>query len=71
MKKHIALGISKLCRNNEFATHNINNIYINMERGNIDFVIQKGMNITTVSITLEHAQDIGFINVDKLEMYCK
>lgn len=37
----------------------------------ITVVIEHGIDVDQVTMTIEHAEDIGFLNFDKLKEYCK
>lgn len=50
--------------------YHVNSIFI--EHGSmVNIVIQHGMNVDSVKISMEHAQEIGFINLSALKKYCK
>lgn len=64
-------GVSYLTRAQEYATHNITNIHIDNRGHMVQLTIEKGLNINQVTMSMEHAQNIGFINIDVLKCYCK
>ena len=51
-------------------THNVTNIHIDSSSSMVKVTIQKGLKVYTVSFTMEHAQEIGFINIKALSNYC-
>ena len=52
-------------------THSLQAIHVDNFNGGIELVIQKGNECYTVNLSIEHAQSIGFINLDALKDYCK
>lgn len=53
------------------VTHNVTNIFIDSFSSMVEVTIQKGLNVSTVAFSMEHAQEIGFINIKALKDYCK
>lgn len=51
-------------------THNVTNIFIDRFSSMVEVTIQKGLKVYTVKFTMEHAQEIGFINIKALSNYC-
>lgn len=51
--------------------HSVQSIYIDNFDEVITVIIQKGNQVDSVNITMQHAQEIGFINLDALKNYCK
>lgn len=52
------------------VTHSITAIYIDSFSSMVKVVIEKGLTVYTVKFTMEHAHQIGFINVKALSNYC-
>ena len=52
-------------------THNVTNIYVDSFNSLVNVTIQKGIEVYTVSFSMSHAQEIGFIDIEKLQKYCK
>jgi hypothetical protein len=52
-------------------THRIDGIYIDDFSSMCRFSVWTGLDHTTYHITMEHAQEIGFINIDALKSYCR
>jgi hypothetical protein len=52
------------------VTHSITEIYIDSFSSMVKVVIQQGLKVYTVHFTMEHAHQIGFINVKALSNYC-
>lgn len=52
-------------------THNINTILIDNFGHMVTIIIQKGLKVETVEMTMENAEKIGFINPSALKEYCK
>lgn len=51
-------------------TTNINSINIDNFMQTVSVTTQKGLRVQVVNMSMENAQDIGFINVDALKNYC-
>ena len=51
-------------------THNVTNIFVDSFSSMVRVTIQKGTKVNTVDFTMEHAQEIGFINIKALSNYC-
>lgn len=51
-------------------THNVTNIVIDRFNSMVKVTIEKGLKAYTVDFTMEHAQEIGFINIKALSNYC-
>ena len=52
------------------VTHHVNGIYVNGIDKEVTVFIQHGLRVYQVKMTMEHAEDIGFINVKALSNYC-
>ena len=50
-------------------THNVTNIFVDSFSSMVRVTIQKGRKVNTVDFTMEHAQEIGFINIKALSNY--
>ena len=51
-------------------THRVTSIYIDIFSGMVKVVIEKGLTVYAVEFSMEHAHQIGFINVKALSNYC-
>ncbi len=51
-------------------THNVTNIFIDSFSSMVRVTIEKGLKVYTVNFSMEHAQEIGFINIKALSNYC-
>ena len=51
-------------------THNVTNIVIDSFNSMLKVTIEKGLKVYTINFTMEHAQEIGFINIKALSNYC-
>lgn len=71
MKKTIVWNQLLSSNKLEIPTHKIQNIHINNQFDIVEVIIEKGKDINSVKFSMAHAQKIGFINLDKLENYCK
>ena len=52
-------------------THNVTGIYVDSYNSICTVIIQKGTDVDTIKISMEYAQEIGFININALKPYCK
>ena len=71
MKKVISFGSKLLTGDGRDVTHMVTSINVDSWNHMVTVVIEKGLTVDTVEITMEQAQDIGFINLNALEKYCK
>ena len=55
----------------KYITHNVTNIFIDSFSSLVNVTFQKGAEVYTVSFSMSHAQEIGFIDIKKLQEYCK
>jgi hypothetical protein len=53
------------------VTHNITSIIVDRFDSTVTVVIEKGIEVSQVKLTMEVAQEIGFINVRALKQFCK
>ena len=53
------------------TTHAITFIHIDSVTSMVKVVIEKGIDVDSINMTMEHAEDIGFINFEALKQYCK
>lgn len=51
-------------------THNVTNIFVDSFSSMVKVTIQKGLEVYTVNFSMQHAQEIGFINIKALSNYC-
>jgi hypothetical protein len=70
--KVVKYGEPLINQNGLKVTHHVTNISIDNHSKMATFVIEGGNNtIDVTKISMEFAQSIGFINIDKLLPYCK
>ena len=55
---------------NLFGTHHVTSIRIDFSEM-VHVVIEKGTDVQQHTFSMEHAQEIGFININALLKYCK
>ena len=58
-------------RQDKIVDYSVQNLHIDYFSGVIHVVMQKGNRVDQFDITMEYAQEIGFINFDSLKPYCK
>jgi hypothetical protein len=51
-------------------THNVTNIFVDSFSSMVKVTIEKGLKVYTVDFSMEHAQEIGFINIKALSNFC-
>jgi hypothetical protein len=54
----------------EDATHVVTNIHVDFN-DMITVVMEKGIEVNRIQLSMEHAEQIGFINLSALSSYCK
>lgn len=64
-KKSICWGIDL------FNTHHVTSIQVDYFSSMVHVVIEKGLDVQKHTFSMEHAQEIGFINFNALLKYCK
>jgi hypothetical protein len=52
-------------------THRISNIHIDSFNSEAVIIIEKGLEVSRLKVSIEELQNIGFLNFDKLDKYCK
>jgi hypothetical protein len=50
-------------------THNVTDIFVDSVSSMVKVTIQRGKSVKKIEFTMEHAQEIGFINVKALSNY--
>ena len=55
----------------ERPTHRISNIHIDSFNSEAVIIIEKGIQVSRLKVSIEELQNIGFLDFDKLEKYCK
>ena len=71
MNKVIVYGNKSMNREFKGSTHRVTAINIDNHSETVTFNIEKGTTVDQVRLTMEACQDLGIINVVKLEKYCK
>ena len=55
----------------ENATHHVTGIYVDSHSSIVTVNIEKGTSVDQIKISMEAAQEIGFINIQALSKFCK
>ena len=71
MNKVIVYGNKWMSRDLKDSTHRVTAINIDNHSGIATFNIERGTTVDQVRLTMEACQDLGIINLEKLEKYCK
>ena len=72
MEKTIKWGASSFdTKKMQEATHRVTSINVNNQSNMVSIIIQRGLGVDSVQMSMEHAQEIGFINFNALINYCK
>lgn len=53
------------------VTHKVTDILVNSMSSMVTVIIDDGITVSSVKFSMEHAQEIGFINIEALQNYCK
>jgi hypothetical protein len=73
MKKNIVVswGVGFFCmKENKLVTHNVTSIYID-KTSTVNVCVHKGRDVEVIKLSMDEAQEIGFINIKALTKYCK
>ena len=71
MNKVIVYGNKWMSRDLKDSTHRVTAINIDNHSAIATFNIERGTTVDQVHLTMEACQDLGIINLEKLEKYCK
>lgn len=71
MDKVIVYGNKWMNRDLKDSTHRVTAINIDNHSAIATFNIERGTTVDQVHLTMEACQDLGIINIEKLEKYCK
>ena len=71
MNKVIVYGNKWMSRDLKDSTHRVTAINVDNHSGIATFNIERGTTVDQVRLTMEACQDLGIINLEKLEKYCK
>ena len=71
MDKVIVYGNKWMNRDLKDSTHRVTAINIDNHSAIATFNIERGTTVDQVYLTMEACQDLGIINLEKLEKYCK
>lgn len=52
-------------------THHVTGVFVDVFNSSVRATVQKGLEVQTVNLTIERAQDIGFINFEALSVFLK
>lgn len=58
-------------RENKDATHVVTNIFVDSFNSTVHVTLEHGVKVENIGFSMEQAQEIGFINIKALELYCK
>lgn len=51
-------------------THNVTSIRVDSSSSTTTVIIEKGIEVSSITLSMELAEEIGFINVKALKDYC-
>jgi hypothetical protein len=71
MNKVIVYGNKWVNKDLKDSTHRVTAIHIDNHSAKVTFNIERGTTVDQVHLTMEACQDLGIINLEKLEGYCK
>ena len=57
-------------KEDKYVTHKVTNIFIDSFSSMVRVTINKGLKAYNVQFSMQHAQEIGFINIKALSNYC-
>ena len=70
-EKIIVYGVPIIDKNLKKPTHFVTAIHIDNFQKTASFVIQKGLNVDMVKISIEECQSFGILDIEKLYNFCK
>lgn len=71
VKQTIVWGQSFMdAKTGEDANVHVTNIHINNMSGNVTAIVETGIDVKAITLTMERAMKIGFINLNALSDYC-
>lgn len=71
MNKVVSFGSKLLSGDGRDVTHRVTSINVDNWSHMVTVVIERGLTVETVEMSMEKAQAIGFINLNALEKYCR
>lgn len=73
MNNRIVIGKKELFKvsNLEDITHRVTHIDINVSEDKFKVIIQKGLQINQINLSLKEAEFLGILNLQLLEVFCK
>jgi hypothetical protein len=71
MNKVIVYGDKWMNKDLKESTHRVTSINIDNRSELVTFIIEKGQNVDQVHLSMETCAELGIINIEKLENYCK
>lgn len=71
MSKVIVWGVKWFNQDLIEATHHVTAIYIDNRSDIATFIIEKGVNVEQVKLSMSACEELGIINLQKLEKFCK
>ena len=71
-EKVIGWGIGFLdIKSGKNITHHVTGMHVSNHNSMVTVIIEKGQKVEQIKFSMEHAQEIGFINMNALKDYCK
>ena len=58
-------------RTGKDITHHVTNVNVDIYNATINIVIENGIEVNQVKMSIPFAKEIGFINFDALKPFCK
>jgi hypothetical protein len=71
MTKIIVYGRKVVNKDFKTPTHNVTAIHVDNFAHMVTFNIEKGQNVDVVNLSMERCAELGIINIEKLENYCR
>jgi hypothetical protein len=71
MNKVIVYGNKWMNKDLKDSTHRVTAINVDNHSETVTFNIERGQVVDQVYLSMEACQDLGIINIEKLEKYCK
>jgi hypothetical protein len=71
MSKVIVWGLTWFNKDLKDATHRVTAIHIDNRSHIATFIIEKGVNVDELKLSMSACEELGIINLQKLENFCK
>ena len=68
---NIKFGIAEIDGSGDNITHNVTNIYVDSQLHLINFIIEKGLIVKNIQLTINQAEELEILNLQNLSKFLK